>query len=150
MKSTSRIASHPVHPMLIPFPLALWPTSFIFNVLGAFFDSFALHQAAYYMALAGCIGAALAAIPGAIDLFTAVPPKTETRRIGVMHGALNVAALVVWVVSLYSRQGGGGMTYLAYITAGIGMIILGVSGWLGGELVYKHRVGVEEGPVARA
>jgi uncharacterized membrane protein len=150
MKSTARIASHPIHPMLIPFPLGLWSTSFILNVLGALFDSFALHQAAYYMVLAGCIGAALAAIPGAIDLFSSIPAKTETRRIGVMHGALNVAALVIWIVSLYARQGGGGMTYMAYITAAIGMIILGVSGWLGGELVYKHQVGVEEGPVARA
>ncbi len=146
MKTTARVGSHPIHPMLIPFPLALWTTSFIFNVLGSFTESFALHQAAYWMLVAGTIGGVLAAVPGAIDLFTSVPAGTAARRIGNRHAILNVLALLLWVASLYTRQGGGGMTYAAYVTGAVALLLITASGWLGGSLVYDHHVGVAEPP----
>ncbi|HJU87901.1 MAG TPA: DUF2231 domain-containing protein [Gemmatimonadaceae bacterium] len=142
MKSTARIATHPIHPMLVAFPLGLWTTSFIVNVIGAVTDNFVMHQVAYYMVLAGCIGAVLAAIPGLIDLFTAVAPGTPARATGIRHALLNVIALSFWIASLYARQGGGGMTMTAYITAAVALAITSLGGWLGGTMVYDHYVGV--------
>jgi uncharacterized membrane protein len=142
MKSTARIATHPIHPMLVAFPLGLWTTSFIMNALGAVWDNYTLHQVAYYMVVTGCIGAVVAAIPGLIDLFTAIPAGTPARRTGYRHAVLNIVALVIWIVSLYARQGGGGMTMTAYITAAIALAVVSIGGWLGGSLVYEHYVGV--------
>jgi uncharacterized membrane protein len=142
MKSTARISSHPIHPMLIPFPLALWITSFILDLIGAWRDSTVLHIAAYYMAIAGCVGAVLAALPGLIDLLTVIPKGTGARRTGWVHGILNVAALVLFVISIVVRPGIGMMSTLAYLTAAVAVVLLGISGWLGGTLVYDHHVGV--------
>ena len=142
MKSTARIATHPIHPMLVAFPLGLWTTSFIVNAIGAVADNYVLHQVAYYMVLAGCIGALVAAVPGLIDLFTAVPAGTPARAIGIRHAVIHIIALALWVGSLYARQGGGGMTMTAYITAAIALAVTSLGGWLGGTLVYEHYVGV--------
>lgn len=144
MKSTARIGSHPIHPMLISFPLGLWVTSVIVDVLSArsVLDLRAGHIAAYYMALAGCIGAVLAAIPGVIDLLTVVPSDSPARRVGWTHGLLNIAALVLFAISVWSRGQPGVMTVTAYVTALVGLAVLAVSGWLGGSLVYDHKIGV--------
>lgn len=142
MKSTVRIGTHPVHPMLVAFPLGLWTTSFIVNAIGAVTDNYVMHQVAYYMVLAGCVGALVAAIAGAIDLFTAVPANTPARATGVRHAIVNVIALALWIASLYARQGGGGMTMTAYITAAIALAVTSLGGWLGGTMVYDHYVGV--------
>src|SRR5687767_14058605 len=97
MRSTMQIAGHPIHPMLIPLPFGLWFTSVVVNLIASRMDQsrvqMRLHNAAYYMVLAGCIGALLAAIPGVIDLFTAIPGGTRARRRGLIHGLLNVLAL---------------------------------------------------------
>src|SRR5919204_6051397 len=142
MKSAARISSHPIHPMLIPFPLALWTTSFILDLIGAWQNSTVLHIAAYFMAIAGCVGAVLAAVPGLIDLLTVIPKGTPARRTGWVHGILNVTALVLFVISILARPLIGEMTTLAYLTAAIAVVLLGISGWLGGTLVYDHHVGV--------
>src|SRR5919205_4118445 len=122
MKSAARISSHPIHPMLIPFPLALWTTSFILDLIGAWRNSTVLHIAAFYMAIAGCVGAVLAALPGLIDLLTVIPKGTQARRTGWVHGILNVTALVLFVISLLTRRGIGQMSSLAYLTAAIAVV----------------------------
>ncbi|HJR64328.1 MAG TPA: DUF2231 domain-containing protein [Gemmatimonadaceae bacterium] len=149
MKSSARIGGHPIHPMLIPLPLGLWTASVIFNLLGGAMNVYVLHTVAYFTALAGCIGALLAAIPGTIDLFAAIPSGTKPRSIATTHGLINLLALALFLVSLWLRPSPSNMTYGAYFTAIAGFVAIGISGWLGGDLVYKHRVGVEEPTEAR-
>jgi len=67
MKSKASIAGHPIHPMLIPFPLALWATSFVVDILFYFLRHPTLLVVAKFMIAAGCLGAIAAAIPGFID-----------------------------------------------------------------------------------
>jgi uncharacterized membrane protein len=142
MKSTMRIGSHPIHPMLIPFPFAFWTGSFIADVYAGLRDYF--HDVGYILAWAGCVAALIAAIPGAVDLFTSVPAGSAARRTGIRHGLLNVAALVLFAISIAARPSPGAMTYTAYATAALGVLLIGVSGWLGGSLVYDHKVGVPD------
>ena len=55
MRSTARVSSHPVHPMLVMFPFGLWTTSFIFDILGRIFDNGNLFAAGFYALIAGCV-----------------------------------------------------------------------------------------------
>jgi uncharacterized membrane protein len=88
--------------------------------------------------------AVVAAIPGAIDLYTAVPAGSAARRTGVRHGVLNTLVLLLFAASLLLRPDPGAMNYASWATALVAFLILGVSGWLGGALVYDHKVGVPE------
>jgi uncharacterized membrane protein len=144
MKSTARVSTHPIHPILITFPFGLWTTSLIVDMLAGLMNHEHWHIGAYYMVVAGCVGAVLAAIPGAIDLFTTLSPGSRAFRIGLLHGAMNIVALGLFVASVFLRPRPGAMTYPAYITAALGVALIGVSGWLGGSLIYDHRVGVPE------
>ena len=140
MKSTARIGTHPIHPMLIPFPFALWTTSVLSDLYCAVTDK--LHYIGYWLAVLGSVSAVVAAIPGLIDLFTAIPAGTRARGTAWRHGILNIIALVLFVVSVLTRPDAATMTYTAYATAILGLIVVSISGWLGGTLVYDHKVGV--------
>src|SRR5579884_4235516 len=100
MKSRASIQSHPIHPMLVAFPIGLWVVSFILDVIGKINGDSSFWAAGFYC----LIGAALAAITGAIDLFTVVPPHSSARDRGYIHGGLNVLALIVFIV-VAARRG---------------------------------------------
>jgi uncharacterized membrane protein len=67
MESRAKLFGHPIHPMLIPFPLGLLATALIFDLIHLLFDEASLTRAAYYMIAAGIIGGLLAAVFGLID-----------------------------------------------------------------------------------
>lgn len=142
MKSVARIGTHPIHPMLVGFPIALWTASFLADLYAAWKDQF--HYFGYYLALAGCIAAVVTAIPGLIDLLGVTQRGTPVRKTAWTHGLLNVGALVLFAISVWLRPGPGYITYGAYVASALGMIVIIISGWLGGALVYDHRVGVPE------
>ncbi|HUF29729.1 MAG TPA: DUF2231 domain-containing protein [Gemmatimonadaceae bacterium] len=143
MLSAARIKTHPIHPMLVGFPIACWTLSVAANLYAAYANT--PHFFGYYLAAAGCVTALVAAIPGFIDLFGAIPASHPARAIGWRHAVLNLIALALFAVSVAVRPNPSSMTYLAYGTALAGLAVLAVSGWLGGTLVYDHRVGVPEG-----
>lgn len=148
MKSTARIGTHPIHPMLIAFPVSLYTLSFASDVWAGLTDKY--HYYGYYLAVGAVISAAIAAIPGVIDLLTVIPSGTRARSTGWKHGLLNIVVLVLFLISIVTRGKPGGMTYLAYATAGIGVVLLAVAGWLGGTLIYDHKVGVPDVPLDEA
>src|SRR5579884_1220022 len=144
MKSRASIQSHPIHPMLVAFPIGLWVVSFILDVIGKINGDGSFWAAGFYCVIGGCIGAALAAIPGAIDVFTVVPPHSSARERGYIHGSLNVLALIAFIVVAARRGGSGTMPDGISLAISIGGIILiGISGWLGGTLVYRNQIGVD-------
>ncbi|MGI8497157.1 MAG: DUF2231 domain-containing protein [Gemmatimonadaceae bacterium] len=148
MRSTARVGTHPIHPMLVPFPIALWSGALIFDLVAKFTHHYTLHTAAFYMSIAGCVAALAAAVPGLVDLLKSVPAGTAASRTGWRHGLINVAALLLMVVSAMSRTRGageltGGMTRLAYLTEIFAVVLITYSGWLGGSLIYDHKVGIE-------
>ena len=145
MASKASIGGHPVHPMLVPFPLALWTTSFACDVLFYFTRHPSLLLISKFLIAAGCLGALAAAVPGIIDWLAIKKP--EVKRIADWHARLNIVAVVIFVVDLYFRvQAGahwvGNRLTIPFLLSLLGVILIGISGWLGGDLAYKHGVGV--------
>jgi len=144
MKSKASIAGHPIHPMLIPFPLALWATSFAVDVLFYFLRHPTLLIIAKFMIAAGCLGAIAAAIPGIIDWLTI--KNGDVKRVANWHARLNVAALVVFAISFFLRMGRyselvGRRLTLPFLLSIVGVILISISGWLGGGLIFRYGIG---------
>lgn len=150
MASTASIGGHPIHPMLIVFPIGLWIFSFVSDLIYLNGGDATWHATALYTMAGGIIGAVVAAIPGAIDLFTIT--EAQTKRIGIMHMAINLTVVVMFVINLLWRtQASPDATGPVWLS-GVALLLLAVSGWLGGEMVYVHGVGVRgriEGKAAR-
>jgi uncharacterized membrane protein len=153
MKTPARIFGHPIHPMIIPFPFALWTFSLIADLIYYFGNHDYLWQnIAFYTLFGGCIGAVLAALPGAVDYFSIRDRKASA--IAGWHAVFNVVALLVFCASLYLRTDSGlrvvnGSLTIPVLLSCFGVLLIAVSGWLGGELVYKYHIGVRhEGEAA--
>ena len=147
MKSKASIAGHPIHPMLIPFPLALWATSFVVDILFYFLRHATLLIVAKFMIAAGCLGAIAAAIPGFIDWLSI--KNGDVKKTANWHARLNIAALVVFAISLFLRMGSyselvGRKLTIPFLLSLVGVILITISGWLGGELVFRYGVGQHE------
>ncbi len=144
MRSKAQLKSHPIHPMLVALPIGLWIGGFVFDVLAKLGVEPRLASAGFYCILGGCIGAAAAAIPGVIDLFGAIPPRSSARTRGYIHGALNVLALLLFIAAAW-HQGNpwDAVDSLTVILGFLGVIGIAISGWLGGTLVYRNQIGVD-------
>lgn len=144
MRSKASFAGHPIHPMLIPFPLALWATSFAVDVLFYFLRHPTLLIISKFMIAAGCLGAIAAAIPGIIDWLAI--KNGEVKRVANWHARLNIAALVVFAISFFLRLGSyselvGRRLTVPFLLSLLGVIMISISGWLGGELAFRYGVG---------
>jgi uncharacterized membrane protein len=146
MATPASIRHHPIHPMLVVFPFALWTTAVVFDIVGIVTGTRVARAVAFYNIGAGIVGALAAAVPGFIDYLTT---HGATRRVGTWHMALNLAALGLFTVSWLSRTAwGAGIvgsdSWLPVLTAIVGVSLLFPAGWLGGSLVYKHGMGVAQ------
>jgi len=144
MKSKASIAGHPVHPMLIPFPLALWVTSFAADILFYFLRHPTLLVISKFLLAAGCLGAIAAAIPGIIDWLAI--KDGDVKRVANWHARLNIIALIVFAISLFLRMSSyshfvGRRLTLPFLLSLVGVILIVISGWLGGQLVFHYGVG---------
>jgi nitrite reductase/ring-hydroxylating ferredoxin subunit/uncharacterized membrane protein len=130
--------------MLVGFPIGLWVISFIFDVIAVTRNDGSFAIAAFYCIIAGCVGAALAAIAGATDLFTVVPPNSSAKSRGYLHGGLNTLVLLLFIVIAARRGEAATMPdQFSLLISAIGVILLGISGWMGGTLVYRNQIGVD-------
>ncbi len=144
MRSKARISSHPLHPILVSLPIGLWTGSFVFDLLARGRNNPSLAAAGFFAVIGGCVGAALAAVPGVIDLFGAVPPKSSARSRGYLHGGINVAALLLFIFVAWRRGGPDARPdNLSLLLSLLGIVGIGVSGWLGGTLAYRNQIGVD-------
>ena len=145
MESRAKLFGHPIHQMLIVFPLGLLATSIFFDLIALAADIPGLSQASYYMIAAGILSALVAAVFGLID-YLAIPNGTRAKRIGMMHGGGNLLVVVLFAASWFLRRGHpADPGTLAIILSAAGAALGGVTGWLGGELVDRLGVGVDEG-----
>jgi uncharacterized membrane protein len=145
MESRAKLFGHPIHPMLIPFPLGLLGTALLFDLIDAWGGSEALGQAAHYMIAAGIVSGLLAAVFGAID-WLAIPGGTRAKRIATMHGLGNVAIVALFAFAwLLRRDDAANQSTLVLVIEVIAVVGAVVTGWLGGELVDRLGVGVDRG-----
>jgi uncharacterized membrane protein len=145
MESRVKVAGHPLHQMLIVFPLGLLATAVIFDVIFLVTDNPQWTLAAFYMIAAGVVGGLLAAVPGAVDWY-AIPRRTRAKRIGLIHGVGNVIVVALFALSWLLRRDQPAAPPTEAIVAGLlGAGLAIVTGWLGGELVDRLAVGVDDG-----
>jgi uncharacterized membrane protein len=142
MESRTKLLGHPIHPMLIVFPLGLLSASVVFDIIDRLRDSGSWAQTASATMAAGVIGGLIAAPFGLLD-WLKLPDGTRAKRIGLLHGSVNVVALVLFAISWLLRR--DDPTTAALIFALAGLAVAAVGGWLGGELVNRLGVGVEAG-----
>ena len=145
MESRVKLAGHPLHTMLIAFPLGLLATAVVFDVIFLVTNNSIWTQAAFFMIGAGVITGLAAAVPGTID-WLAIPRGTRAKRIGLIHGVGNVIVVALFALSWYMRRNNPAAPPTEAVVAGLlGAGLVVVTGWLGGELVDRLGVGVDDG-----
>lgn len=146
MESRAKLLGHPVHPMLIVLPLGLFISAVIFDAVYLWRGSPTFATVAYWNIAGGIIGGLLAAVFGLID-WLAIPSGTRAKQIGLLHGVSNVVVVGAFALVCWMRSD---VTDVAPTTGvfliEVGALLLGsVAGWLGGELVDRLGVGVDDG-----
>lgn len=142
METTASIRKHPIHPILVGFPIGLWVFSLVCDLIYLLrWGGTEWVGVAYYTMGGGIVTALIAAIPGFIDLLSITEPRL--KRIGITHMIINLGVVILYVINFILRHGGetpNNKTPL--ILSIIGVALLGISGWLGGELVHVYGVSV--------
>ena len=141
----TKLLGHPVHPMLVVFPLGLLITSLILDFIRLGTGDGMWSLVAEYMIGAGVVGGLLAAVFGLLD-WLAIPKGTRAKAIGIWHGLGNVVVVLLFIASWFlrlpsPRQPGNAALVLSIV----GVCVGAVSGWLGGELVDRLGIGVDDG-----
>ena len=149
MASRASIAGHPIHPMLVPIPIGLFVFSLVADIAVWLGQDGAWPEVAFYCIGGGIVGALIAALFGLIDL-TGLRSDKPTFRVGLMHMAVNLVVVGLYVFNFGMRwdehaAGGGAPMLLSFVA----IALLLVSGWLGGHMVYVRGVAVQPGAVER-
>ena len=145
-----KVLGHPVHQALISFPIGLLGGAVVFDIIAIVFNNTSLPTASYYMIAAGVVAGLLAAPFGLID-WLGIQSGTRAKFIGAAHGLGNVAMLVLFAASWLLRQPDVlSPPPTAYGLSFAGFLLALVTGWLGGELVDRMGIGVDEGAHADA
>ena len=145
MESKVKAFGHPIHPMLIVFPLGLFVTAIIFDVIHFITGTPIWSVISYWMIAAGIIGGLLAAVFGLLD-WLSLSSGSRAYRIGAWHGIGNVVVVLLFAASWMMRRGDpGAPSMAAFVFLLVGGCLGLVTGWLGGELVERLGIGVDKG-----
>lgn len=146
MYSKVKVADHPIHPMLVAFPVAYYTGTLAgFAVYAANGHQFWLN-AAIALSVVGAGGAILAAVPGLVDLLFGIPRASRAKLVGLAHGSCNVVALGLFIACavIYVGNWNGPATSatlgLALSAAGVAVTV--VAGALGWMLVQTYHIGI--------
>ena len=144
MRSRASFRGHPIHPALIPFPFAFLYGAFIFDLAGRLTDHPAWWRTGGHLGLIGIAAALVAAIPGFLDYFGTVPPKSSGKERATKHMLVNLGAVVLFAVACIIRGHPGAMPGTSeLVLQGIGLALLTMGGWMGGVLVNRNQIGVD-------
>jgi len=147
MYSKVKIFGHPIHPMLVAFPIAFYVGSLVGFIVYAVNSGQFWLNLAIALAIAGAGMAILAALPGAADLFLGVPRESPAKRVGLMHAAFNVVALGLFIATsvIYVGNWDGPATsaVLGIVLTAIGVACTLVAGTLGWTMVQTYHAGVQ-------
>lgn len=145
MSSSASFKGHPFHPMLVALPIGLWIFSIVSDVIFKFgWGSQVWNDVAFYALAGGIVGALIAAPPGFVDLTRLQNPKT--MAIAIWHMFINLSAVALYCLNLWMRMHRPPGANLPILLSAIGIVLIIISGWLGGELVYVRGVAVKQPP----
>ena len=145
MESRAKFLGHPVHQMLIPIPAGLFIVAAVLDIVDVFVDAAWIPTVTFWNLVIGIFSALLAAVFGLAD-WSKIPGGTRAKRIGALHAIGNVSAVVlfaaaVWLRSLAERPLWYDLPLALEVAA---LLLLGVTAWLGGELVDRLGVGISD------
>jgi uncharacterized membrane protein len=150
MESRAKMLGHPIHQMLIVFPLGLLAMAIIFDVLALMLGNGYWSEIGFWMIAAGVVTGLLAAPFGAIDWW-AIPSGTRAKRVGALHGIGNVVVVLLFGLSWLIRwDAPAAPETMALLLSFVGGFLALGTGWLGGELVDRLGIGVDDGAHANA
>ena len=134
---------HPLHPVLTDVPLGAWTVAATVDLLNRGDDE-TQHRVAEAAVAVGLVGAVGAAVTGATDW---QHTDAETRRVGLVHGLLNLSATGLYAASLVLRLRGARPAGRA--VGGLAFTVAAAAAYFGGHLVYRKRIGVDHAPRPR-
>jgi uncharacterized membrane protein/nitrite reductase/ring-hydroxylating ferredoxin subunit len=143
MRSKASFKSHPLHPILVSFPIAFLIGTFVCDLIGKVTDNSTFWQTGYYLEITGIVMGLIAAIPGLIDFIFTVPPKSSAKKRGLKHALVNVCHLILFFIAFLIRRNENPDTTFILILEAAGVILIFIAGWLGGTLVYRNQIGVD-------
>jgi len=131
--------------MLVMFPIALFITGFVFDVIAVFTDNGTYSQVGFWCVTVGLIGAVLAALTGVAD-WSKIPTNTRAKAVGIRHGVLNSVVLVLFLISWALRINAPEHRVSGFLVVVelVAVAVAGVAAWLGGELVDRLGIGVDD------
>jgi nitrite reductase/ring-hydroxylating ferredoxin subunit/uncharacterized membrane protein len=144
MRSHAHIAGHPLHPLMIAFPVAFTVGALVADIVGLLGRWPSFWTCGAYMSIAAVVTGLAAGVPGTIDYLYAIPPNSSGKKRGFLHMIVNVTALTAFAIGWAFRD----WTTLepkigAVILELIGVGLVSCGGWLGGTLVYRNQIGVD-------
>ncbi len=144
MRSAANIKGHPIHPMLIPFPIAFLTSALVVDLVGAMRDSGDWWFVGGWLALAGIGTAVVAALPGLIDYLYTVPPDSSAKKRATYHMIVNLCAVALFGVGwLIRRPDLHQPSWFVVILELLGVGLMSMGGWMGGTLAYRNMIGVD-------
>jgi len=146
MESRTKILGHPVHPMLIVLPLGLFIGGVVADGVFLLWGIPSLASVGHWNIAGGIAGGFLAAVAGALD-WLAIPAGTRAKRVGIYHAASNVTAILIFAGVFWMRFNSVDLapTTGLFAVEVVALAFGSVGGWLGGELVDRLGVGVDNG-----
>lgn len=151
MRTPAQIAGHPIHPMLVPIPIGLWLFSFACDIIATrVAEPASWVTASEYAMVGGILGALAAALPGLVDLLSL--RGRPVRKTALKHMVLNLVVVALFAINAWLRLQDSIAHGASLALSAVSVALLGVSGWLGGKMVYEAGVAVnaDEAAATRA
>ena len=143
MKSNFNIKGHPVHPMLVGFPVAFFFGGFLFDIFALIKSNQEFSRMALYLQVSGLLFGTLAAIPGIFDYFFSITARSSARKRGMKHGLINLSVLIIFALVVFLRYNESNNLFLFLCLEAVGLVLLGISGWMGATLVVRNQIGID-------
>ena len=142
MRTPASVARHPIHAMLIVFPVGLFIFSLICDLVSTrSADPATWALVAFYTMVGGFIGALAAAVPGLIDLLSLA--DKAIKKTAITHMSINLVVVALYAVNIWMRTSSNTNTGMPLLLSVVAVGLLAVSGWLGGKMVHEYGVGVD-------
>jgi nitrite reductase/ring-hydroxylating ferredoxin subunit/uncharacterized membrane protein len=143
MRSKASIKNHPLHPILVGFPVAFFAATLFFDILALLYPDMHMEQTAFYLNIGGIVTGLLAAVPGIIDYRYTLPPDSSAKKRAVKHGLINTFVITLFVLSIILKENQIGNKPILISIEAIGVILLTIAGWLGATMVIRNQIGID-------
>jgi len=143
MRSTAHLSGHPIHPMLVGFPVAYLLGSTCIDIWARATNRPSWFRTARHLNTLGLGAALIAAVPGALDYVFTIPPNSSAQKRATDHMFANLSALMFFAAARAGRAKNGRPSWLRIASEVCGSGLMTAAGWMGGTLVYRNQIAVD-------